>query len=192
MKKLLLVSACMLSLAVAGCNKQPETTSAQATSPAAVNAPVSAATPASTGMSSNNLQDIRRDLNTLQTLANAKADTAMDYQDQMMKAVQANQQEQVLAVMKKMQTFMTEFNQQLKQLNLNSEEVDQLRHKFIHSNELGLELTRISTERHPDEARIKTLQQQVMELQKEIMHDVQQLQAKAYPQPAQPAQPAQP
>ena len=49
-----------------------------------------------------------------------------------------------------------------------SQEVHELRNKFIHSNELGLELTKLSTEAKPDEAKIKELQQQVMDVQKRL------------------------
>ena len=40
-------------------------------------------------MTTNQHEDIRNDLNHLQTLTNSKAETAMNFQDRMMKAVQA-------------------------------------------------------------------------------------------------------
>ncbi|WP_286729319.1 viral A-type inclusion protein [Acinetobacter sp. UBA1297] len=192
MKKLLLTTACMACLAFAGCNKQTEPAASENTQTTTATNTANTTAPATTGsMTKDNHEDIRNDLNRLQVLANSKAEAAIDYQDQMMKAVQANNREQVMDIMKKMQGFMTEFNGELKKLSLKSQEVHELRNKFIHSNELGLELTKLSTEAKPDEAKIKELQQQVMDVQKEIMHDVQKLQAKVDPQSAQSAQSAQ-
>ena len=191
MKKLLLTTACMVGLTLAGCSKPTEPAKSAPPQRTTATAP-STPTPATSGnMTTNQHEDIRNDLNHLQTLTNSKAETAMNFQDRMMKAVQANNRDQIQSVMKDMRGFMTEFNHDLKTLSLKSQEVHELRNKFIHSNELGLELTRLSTEAKPDEAKIKQLQQQVMNVQNDIMRDVQTLQAKINPQPAQPAQPAQ-
>ena len=99
----------------AGCNKQTEPAASENTQTTTATNTANTTAPATTGsMTKDNHEDIRNDLNRLQALANSKAEAAIDYQDQMMKAVQANNREQVMDIMKKMQGFMTEFNGELK------------------------------------------------------------------------------
>ncbi|OTG85122.1 hypothetical protein [Acinetobacter sp. ANC 4648] len=170
MKKLLLASLCIASVALTACDKKPnESTSGSTTT--------SEKTIAS--LSTNNATDIKSDLAQIQTLSTSKAKELIDFQTEMMQAVQKKDKNALTAVFDKMKVYIEAFNKDLDNLTLKSTEAEALREKMKESNKLSLELTEASTANPPDMNKLTELQKKASEIQKSLLADMQKLQTTA-------------
>lgn len=170
MKKLLLASMCMTTLALAACDKKPnENTTAVAEKND---------TPAMTTLSNNVMADIKTDLAQLEMLSNTKAQEALSFQTEVTQAAQSGDQKALEGVVDKMEKYMDTFNDDLDALKLKSTEASNLREKMKQSNELGVELAEAGIEKNPNMEKINELQKKGVELQESILKDMQDLQSK--------------
>ena len=183
MKKLLLTTVCMATLTLAACEKKATETAVEQAATSSEAASTSATTIVA-DHSQNNVTDIQADLMAVQTLSNAKAQEAAEFQKEVTTALQQKDASQIKAMVDKTETYVDQFNDELDALTLKSEEVDALREKIKDANDLGVELTKESTEAKPDTAKITELQTKATELQKAIVADVAALEAKVKAAPA--------
>lgn len=182
MKKLFLTALCASSFTLVACSSKekvqetaPQKTASQ------VETVVQQPAPQKMQFSQQNTADIKSDLTQIQVLSNKKAQEGLNFQSEALQALQTNKQEQVMAVLEKMQSYVDGFNQSLTDLPLKSSEADQLRHKIIQSNTIGFELAKESAKKTPDTAKIKDLQQKLEIIQKELLGMLQKLQAMVNP-----------
>ncbi|WP_407303049.1 hypothetical protein [Acinetobacter sp.] len=178
MKKRLLASLCFAAMAITACEKKPNETPASSSSSPAVTSPARTQ-PASTTLSSNNAADIKNDLNQIQILSNSRAKEAAALQEKANQAAQKNDKASLNSIVAEMKTYIARFNQDLDALSLKSSEIDKLREKIKESNNIGIQLSEASIANTPDTQKITELQNRAIELQKELVTEMQALQAKA-------------
>ena len=180
MKKLLLATLCASSLTLVACDKKP-----QETTTASEQSQSQSQSQSQNSLSQHNLQDIKSDLTAIQAVSNKKAQEGLDYQSEAIQALQTGKQDQVLAVVGKMQSYVDGFNQSLKELQLKSNEADELRNKIIQSNTVGFELAKEGASKTPDANKINQLKEQLSKIQNELVSMMQTLQAQVHPEQAQ-------
>lgn len=172
MKKLIIASLCAAALGLTACDKKSaETTSTQTetqTAPATV----------VTSLSNGVVDDIRTDLDQIQTLSNTKAQEALKFQNDVMQAAQKGDKAALDAVVDSMEKYVDSFNDELEALNLKSSEADSIRDKMKESNDLGLDLAEAGVENPPNMEKITELQKKATELQQSLLQDMQALQTK--------------
>ncbi len=98
MKKLLISTLCVASLALTACDKKPASGTASGSGSTAATAPA-------VTLSTNNAADIKNDLIQIQTLSNTKAQEAVNFQTEVMKAAQSGDKNAVGGVIDKMKAF---------------------------------------------------------------------------------------
>lgn len=171
MKKSLLVSLCAATLILTACDKK---TNESTTSTS--NAPATTA-PAQASLSTGNSADMKSDSVAIQTLSSTRAQEALTFQQEMMKAAQKGEKSAITAIVDNLKTYVTNFNNDLDGLSLKSSEGTSLRDKMKEANILSLSLSEESIKMPPDTAKLQQLQTQAMELQKTVLTEMQALQA---------------
>lgn len=171
MKKSLLVSLCAATLILTACDKK---TNESTTSTS--NAPATTA-PAQVSLSTGNSADMKSDFVVIQTLSSTRAQEALTFQQEMMKAAQKGEKSAITAIVDNLKTYVTNFNNDLDGLSLKSSEGTSLRDKMKEANILSLSLSEESIKMPPDTAKLQQLQTQAMELQKTVLTEMQALQA---------------
>lgn len=164
MKNLVIATLCTSVLLLTACAKPSEKQTAEQTQQVTY--------------SQNNVEHIKADLSTVETLSNKKAEEGLEFQNEAVKASQSGKDEDIQAVVNKMKTFVDGFNQELTALKLQSSEVNELRGKMIESNNLGLQLAQEGSSKAPNEQKIQQLQTQVTTTQEQMLDIMQKLQAK--------------
>ena len=172
MKKSLLVSLCTAALILTACDKKSnENTSSSSNTPATTTSAPSAT------LSTANSADMKSDFVTIQTLSSTRAQEALTFQQEMMKAAQKGEKSAITAIVDNLKTYVTNFNNDLDGLSLKSSEGTSLRDKMKEANILSLSLSEESIKMPPDTAKLQQLQTQAMELQKTVLAEMQALQA---------------
>lgn len=170
MKKLILAALCATALGLTACEKKPAENTTAATESAAPTTVVS--------LSNGVVDDIRGDLDKIQTLSNAKAQEALKFQNDVMQAAQKGDKAALDAVVDSMEKYVDSFNDELEALSLKSSEADSIRDKMQESNDLGLDLAEAGVENPPDMNKINDLQKKATELQQSLLQEMQTLQTK--------------
>ena len=172
MKKSLLVSLCTAALILTACDKKSnETTSSSSNTPATTTSAPSAT------LSTANSADMKSDFVTIQTLSSTRAQEALTFQQDMMKAAQKGDKSAISGIVDNLKTYVTNCNNDLDGLALKSSEGASLRDKMKEANTLSLSLSEESIKMPPDTAKLQQLQTQAMELQKTVLAEMQALQA---------------
>lgn len=174
MKKLLLASLCMASVALTACDKKPNEA---ATTTGTDNQPV--ATQAAVALSKDVAANIKSDLIQIQTLSTNKAKEALAFQNEVTQAAQKNDKAALQGIVEKMKSYTEGFNKELDALTLKSSEVDAVRSKMKEANNLGVELSEAGLKNPPDMNEINTLQKKATEMQQALLTEMQNLQTKA-------------
>lgn len=173
MKKLLLASLCMASVALTACDKKPNEAATTSTD----NQPV--ATQATVSLSKDVAADIKSDLTQIQTLSTNKAKEALEFQNEVTQAAQKNDKAALEGIVEKMKSYTENFNKELDALTLKSSEVDAVRSKMKEANNLGVELSEAGLKNPPDMNEINALQKKATEMQQALLTEMQTLQNKA-------------
>lgn len=164
MKKLLIATLCATAFTLTACDKKP--------------ADSNTSTAAAVSLSSNNISDMKADLERIETLSASKANEALDYQKKIVEAATQGSETAVKDVIGNLKTFMEGFNTELSALKIQSSEVDAIRKKMIEANQHNLELSESATAANPDADKITELTNKSTELQKELIADMTSLKAK--------------
>ncbi|TCM62768.1 hypothetical protein EC844_12312 [Acinetobacter calcoaceticus] len=164
MKKLLIATLCATAFTLTACDKKAAD---PATAPAAV-----------ISLSSNNVADIKSDLDAIDALAIAKSDQALASQDKMMEADQKKDKVMMSEAMQGMKAYIKDFNQELLALKLKSTEVDALRNKMDQQNKVTLEISDLSMSGSQDQSKMEMLGQSGIKLSEEIAKERKALAAK--------------
>ncbi|ALH96478.1 hypothetical protein [Acinetobacter equi] len=167
MKKLLLSTLCVSMLALTACGKNETTSSTN-------HAEASSAVV----YSSEVVVDMRSDLDQIQTLSNAKAQEALQFQTSIAEAVQKGKRDEVTKVVDQMKKYVDGFNKDLDGLHLKSTEGDNLRNKIKEVNNIGVELAVTGMNVPPNMDKIAELQKNAMDLQQSLLQDMQKIQSK--------------
>lgn len=170
MKKLLIASLCITAFALTACDKK--TNDATSTTSQTTN------TAQASSLSHDNAGDIKSDLQQLQTLSNTKSQEALAFQDEATEAAQKGEKPALEALVKKMESYVTNFNKDLEGLNLKSSEASAVRDKMKKSNDLGLALAKAGIETPPNMTKITGLQKEATDLQQALLADMQSLEIK--------------
>ena len=171
MNKSLLVSLCAATLILTACDKKTnESTTSTSSTPATT-------APAQASLSTGNSADMKSDSAAIQTLSSTRAQEALTLQQEMMKAAQNGDKSAITGIVDNLKTYITNFNNELDGLMLKSSEGASLREKMKEANNLSLSLSEESIKMPPDTAKLQQLQTQAMELQKNVLAEMQALQA---------------
>lgn len=169
MKKLLLATLCASAFALTACDKKPaDASSSTESKPAAV----------AVSMSTNNVADIKSDLEQIQLLSTNKAKEATAFQSEVMQASQSGDKNALKGIVEKMKTYVSGFNKDLDGLTLKSSEVASIRDKMKESNNMGVEMSELGLASTPDPKKIMDLQKKGTELQQSLLTEMQALQVK--------------
>jgi len=171
MKKLLISTLCVASLALVACDKKPHDNNASGAG--------TATTAPAVQYSTNNNADIKSDLTQVQTLSNTRAQEAVNFQTEIMKSAQTGDQNAVKDTVSKMKSFVEGFNKDLDNLTLKSSEVDNFRNKMKETNTISIEMAEAGLSSPPDMNKITELQKKAADNQKEMLTIMQTLQTKA-------------
>lgn len=171
MKKLLISTLCVTSLALVACDKKPHDNNASG-------AGTTAAAPA-VQYSTNNNADIKSDLTQVQNLLTTRGQEAVDFQTEIMKSAQTGKQDAIKDTIGKMKTFIEGFNKDLDNLTLKSSEVDNYRNKIKENNTISMGIAEAGLSNPPDMNKITELQKKAADNQKEMLSVMQTLQTKA-------------
>ena len=171
MKKSLLVSLCAATLILTACDKKTNESTTSTSNASATTAPAQAS------LSTGNSADMKSDSVAIQTLSSTRAQEALTFQQEMMKAAQKGEKSAITAIVDNLKTYVTNFNNDLDGLSLKSSEGTSLRDKMKEANILSLSLSEESIKMPPDTAKLQQLQTQAMELQKTVLTEMQALQA---------------
>lgn len=169
MKKLLLATLCASAFALTACDKKPADASGTDSKPAV----------AKVALSTNNTADIKSDAAAIQKLSTDKAKEALDFQTEVMQAMQKGDKAALTSVVDKMKAYVASFNKDLDGLALKSTEAASVRDKMKEANNFGVEMSEAGLENPPNPQKIMDLQKKGTELQKSLMTEMQQLQTKA-------------
>lgn len=175
MKNLIIATLCASSLLLTACSKSSEKQNTEQSQQVTY--------------SQNNIEHIKTDLTTVETLSNKKAEEGLEFQNEAVKASQSGKDEDIQHVVNKMKTFVEGFNQELNALVIKSSEVNELRVKMIESNNLGLQLAQEGSSKAPNEQKIEQLQTQVTSTQQQMLDIMQKLQAQTGKNTAPASQP---
>lgn len=167
MKKLILATLCATAFGLTACEKKPNEATMNSTESSAASI---------TTLSHGVNEDIRLDLETIQSLSNAKAQEALKFQEDVMQAAQKADKAEIGRVVASMDNYVDKFNDELDALQLKSSEADSIREKMKESNDLGLDLAEAGVETPPDMDKINALQKEASELQQTLVQDMQRLQ----------------
>lgn len=172
MKKLLLASLCMASLALTACDKKPTDATAGTDSKPTTTQPT-------VSLSTDVAADIKSDLEQIQTLSMNKAKEALEFQNEVAQASQKGDRAALQTIVDKMKTYTEGFNKELDALTLKSSEADALRTKMKEANAFGVEMSEAGLSNPPDVNKLTELQKKGIDLQQSLLTDMQNLQAKA-------------
>lgn len=187
MKKIFLISVCASVLSLTACEKKqvPEQSS---TAPTEVTATDSAAPettantqPAAEASSQDNQLKLSQDFALIQNLNLEKTAEAQPIANKLQQAIASGDNATRDATATELNNKRVEINKALEQLPLKSAEGDQLRKSSIELNLLAIELGNEGFKTPVNEEKIKSLMQQVNELQANIQQQVADIEAKVSP-----------
>ncbi|MHA3115131.1 hypothetical protein E0H86_06590 [Acinetobacter sp. ANC 4635] len=119
--------------------------------------------------SHNQATDIKIDLGILQNLAQRQNQESSVFQQQALHTIRSGNAAQIEQIIQSMQQRVTKFNYELQDLLLSSAEVDTIRQKMMHNNQLSLELAQLGAAQRPDTLKILQLQKKLEQNQQEII-----------------------
>ncbi|MHA3051237.1 hypothetical protein [Acinetobacter sp. ANC 4640] len=122
--------------------------------------------------------DIKTDLGILQNLAQRQNQESSVFQQEALHVIRSGNTAQIEQVIQSMQRHVGKFNQELRDLLLSSAEVDVIRQKMMHNNQLSLELAQQGAAQRPNTSKILQLQKKLEQNQQEIIELTHHAQAK--------------
>ncbi|PVZ88707.1 hypothetical protein C9426_07755 [Serratia sp. S1B] len=117
----------------------------------------------------NQATDIKTDLWILQNLAQRQNQESSVFQQEVLHTIRSGNAAQIGRIIQSMQQRVTKFNHELQDLLLSSAEVDTIRQKMMHNNQLSLELAQLGAAQRPDTLKILQLQKKLEQNQQEII-----------------------